>query len=271
MVSAAVVADERRQELGAFLKSRRARIQPADAGLPPGTRRRKPGLRREEVAQLADVGLTWYTWLEQGREITVSAQVLERLAHTLRLDNGERAHLFLLARQEVPLVPAPLDESVPDGLRALIDAMPDGPALILGRRWDVLAWNAASVPLFGDWQTRAREVGPCERNFVWHLFAHDEGRRLFADWRTAAQRLTAQFRADAGCLLGDPRLTYLLECLRGVSREFNDLWTRHDICGEPLARVTLLHPDHGPRDYESATLQIVTEPHRRVLTFSPAA
>ena len=263
--------NERRQELGDFLRSRRMRIQPDQVGLTAGKRRRTPGLRREELARLADVGLTWYTWLEQGRDITVSAQVLDRLSDALRLDNGERVHLHLLARQETPILLSPPDDSVPEGLRVLLDALPNSPALLLSRHWDVLAWNAASLPYFGDWQERAATVGACERNFIWHLFCSGRaGREVFADWSTTAQRFLAHFRADTGCLIGDAHLSELLGCVREASPEFREWWTRHDICGKALARVTLNQPEHGPREYHTATLQVCAEPHRRLLTFAPA-
>jgi transcriptional regulator with XRE-family HTH domain len=257
--------DERRRELGDFLRNRRARLTPTEMGLAAGSRRRTPGLRREEVAQLADIGLTWYTWLEQGREIGVSAQALERLSKALRLDTSERTHLFLLARQGAPVNAAPVDESVPDGLHLLLEHMQGCPAWVLGKHWDVLAWNAEAEHIFGDWTQREGR----DRNFVWYLFNNPEARRLFPEWEETSQRIMAQFRADTGALLGDPPLAELLDCLKTVSPEFASWWTRHDICGKLLARVRIVHPERGIQDYETATLHLGADPHRKIIAFAP--
>ncbi|OLB73693.1 MAG: hypothetical protein AUI14_25570 [Actinobacteria bacterium 13_2_20CM_2_71_6] len=137
----------RRTELAQFLRSRRARLRPDDVGLPPGLRRRTPGLRREEVAQLAGVGVTWYTWLEQGRPINASVQILDAIARTLRLDQAERAHLYRLA--EVPAVPDPAAcEILPPEIQPILDSMDLTPAVIYNGRYDILAWNAPYGALF---------------------------------------------------------------------------------------------------------------------------
>src|SRR5499426_1382309 len=164
----------RRAELAAFLRSRRERISPEQAGLPPGTRRRTPGLRREEVAQLAGVGVTWYTWLEQGRQINASAQVLNAVARTLLLDPAEREHLFRLA--DVPDAASAAGtggagcEQVPADVQQILDALVPLPASVLNERFDLLAWNAAYEVL---WPTVVgREPG--ERNVLWLNFLHAE-------------------------------------------------------------------------------------------------
>src|SRR5919109_552367 len=158
--------EHRLQELGDFLRTRRARLTPEDVGLPRGSRRRAPGLRRAEVAQLAGVSVDWYTWLEQGRPITVSTQVLESLVQALHLNANEREHLFFLAHQQPPPARAMELETVSPTLQHFLDHQGFSPAFVLGRRWDVVAWNEAARVVFGDYgQMTSRE-----RNAVWRLF-----------------------------------------------------------------------------------------------------
>ena len=165
-------AGTRRAELAAFLRSRRERISPEQAGLPPGLRRRTPGLRREEVAQLAGVGVTWYTWLEQGRPINASAQVLGAVAQTLKLDQAERQHLFRLA--DVPdaaadpaAVPCP---QVPPEVQAIMDGLVPMPACVLNERYDLLGWNEAYAALWPG----VTGAAPGERNILWLNFTHPD-------------------------------------------------------------------------------------------------
>ncbi|HEY3090560.1 MAG TPA: helix-turn-helix domain-containing protein, partial [Jatrophihabitantaceae bacterium] len=141
---------ERREELASFLRSRREGVRPQDVGLAPGARRRTPGLRREEVAQLAGVGTTWYTWLEQGRDVRASMEVLEAIAGALRLTPAERTHLVLLGRGEQPPPRRAPAERVSPTLRRLVENLGGNPAYILGRRWDYLAWNRAATVILGD-------------------------------------------------------------------------------------------------------------------------
>ncbi len=166
-----------RTELGEFLRSRREQVTPEEVGLPVGKRRRTPGLRREEVAALAGVGLTWYTWLEQGRDIRASADFLDRLARTLKLDAIERRHLFLLAHQRLPAEPGKTWCSVPPLVHRLMNDLPTRPAYVLNLRWDVLAWNHAAARLFGF-----SEHPPEQRNLLWLLFMDTATRALFDPW-----------------------------------------------------------------------------------------
>src|SRR5579871_2484710 len=176
------IDDGRRREFAAFLRSRRERLMPSDVGLPDGFRRRTPGLRREEVALIAGVGATWYTWLEQGRDVQPSEEVLNALAVALRLDPAERRHLFILADRpaQQPLATGP--ESVPRPLVRMLKRMTDQPAYVLGRRWDVLAWNKAAVAVFGDF---GRLEGDA-RNLIHLMFANESHRRLLLDWEQLA-------------------------------------------------------------------------------------
>jgi transcriptional regulator with XRE-family HTH domain len=175
------------------LRSRRERLTPADVGLPNGFRRRTPGLRREEVAMLADVGTTWYTWLEQGRDVRPSNELLSALAEALRLDPTERRHLFALYDQRVPERPPPGPERVDEPLRRMLDSLTGQPAFVLGRRWDVLAWNRAAEVVYGPY---GRLEGD-ERNMLHMVFADPDHRRLLVDWEAVARLSLAMFRRIA--------------------------------------------------------------------------
>lgn len=247
--------DARRQELAAFLRSRRERISPEQVDLPVYGRRRTPGLRREEVAQLAGVGTTWYTWLEQGRDINPSAQVLEAVSRTLMLDAREREHLFTLAG--LPLAPSAdaAGDAVPERLQLVLDALDPFPAVVMSARRDVLAYNRAYDRVIGP----IDGLGPDERNALWRLFTDDGFRERFVDWDNGAQRLVAQFRHDLAEHVGDPSWTGLVERLAAASPDFVRMWERHDIAeaenrtklidlpGTGLLRLDFTHLWLGPR------------------------
>lgn len=241
---------KRREELGDFLRTRRARLTPAEAGLPASNRRRTPGLRREEVAALAGIGVTWYTWLERGRDIRPSEQVLENIARALHLDGDERSHLYLLAQPE-RLPQRPEDEVVSPALQRVLDNQHLSPAFILGRRWDILAWNAAAAAVWGYDATT-----PEERNGIWRMFANPELRRLYVDWEAHAQLRLSQFRATAARYPGDPSFLELIEALKRVSPEFREWWPRHEVRGRPGGLRELNHPTAGRLDLELTTFQV---------------
>ena len=205
---------ERRKALAQFLQARRERLSPEAVGLPTSSRRRTPGLRREELALIAGIGLTWYTMLEQGRDIHVSQQILESLAQALQLSQVERAHLFSLAQQSIVPAPSMPREVVSPFLQRFLDQLEPGPAYITGRRWDLLAWNRAACEVLGDFQVLAE----AERNIVWFIFTDQEFRRRVGDWEGVAQRVLAQFRVSCGQGPGDPRFADLIERLT-VRRE----------------------------------------------------
>src|SRR5690242_11781324 len=215
---------ERRRELASFLRSRRERLSPAAVGLPANGRRRTPGLRREEVAQLAGTGVTWYTWLEQGRPISVSTQVLQAVARALRLDADEHAHLYTLAGAPPP-DPEPEPEPVALPLATMLAALDPYPALVFGPRWDILAWNRAEAALVGD----LGEVPVARRNLMWLLFTEPSWPTLLVDWEETTTRMIAQFRAAMASHVGEPAWTGLLEELRAASPRFRELWERHEV------------------------------------------
>jgi transcriptional regulator with XRE-family HTH domain len=255
----------RLQELGDFLRTRRARLAPEDVGLPRGGRRRAPGLRRAEVAQLAGVSADWYTWLEQGRPITVSMQVLEGVVRALHLNAQEREHLFFLAHKQPPPARATEPEIVSPTLQRFLDHQGLSPAFVVGRCWDVVAWNdAACVVLrdFGQMPTR-------ERNVVWHFFTSSAHRQLLVDWEGDARRLLAQFRATCGRYPGDPRLTELVQDLLRCSPEFRAWWPEHEVLGTPEGHKTLNHPHAGYLFFEHMTFQVFDAPELKVNVYTP--
>jgi transcriptional regulator with XRE-family HTH domain len=225
---------EQRRELGVFLRSRRERIQPAEVGFAPGGRRRTPGLRREEVALLAGVGVTWYTWLEQGRDINVSAQVLEAVANTLRLDRQERNHLFTLAGLQ--LGPARGECAVlPASLQKTLDAVSPYPALVLNARYDILAFNEAYCRVVLD----LREIPVEERNMLWVTFVSNEWRCSFVESESMKLHMVAGFRAAMADHVGEPAWQDLVARLLAGSKLFAELWERYEVAA-PSTRIKVL-------------------------------
>jgi len=262
-----VTRDEiRRQELSDFLRNRRGRIAPSDVGLPGTNRRRTPGLRREEVAQLAGVSATWYTWLEQRRPIGVSSGVLENLARVLRLDPAERMQLFQLALRQPVLDSPSKPETVSPLIRRLLDQTDPIPAFVLGRRWDVLAWNRAALAFFFDFE----QASANERNTLWLIFTNSTLRSLLVDWRSRSQDTLARFRADYGRHAGDAHFVQLVERLKSVSPEFAQWWPRHDILPMTEGRNAYDHPQVGRMMVENTMFSVVDNPELRLVVFLAA-
>jgi len=257
----------RRQELSDFLRTRRARISPAEVGLPPGPRRRTPGLRREEVAQLAGVSATWYTWLEQRRPIRASAGVLDNLARVLRLDPIERTQLFQLAQRQPALDTSPPREKVTPLLQRLVDRTPAFPVIIQGVRWDILAWNRAARAFFLDFEA----IPAAERNMVWLYFTDRAFRSLFVDWPNRARDVLARFRADYGRHAGELRFVQLVERLKAVSPEFAQWWPRHDVLPHSEGRKYYNHPAVGRLVGEHITLSVSDNPELKLVIIAPTA
>jgi transcriptional regulator with XRE-family HTH domain len=230
---------EQRRELGVFLRSRRERIRPDEVGFAPGGRRRTPGLRREEVALLAGVGVTWYTWLEQGRDINVSAQVLEAVASTLRLDRQERSHLFTLAGLQVG--PSRAECAVlPESVQKTLDAVSPYPALVLNARYDILAFNEAYCRVVLD----LRQVPVEQRNMLWATFVSNEWRCSFVESESMKVHMVAGFRAAMADHLGEPAWQDLVAQLLAGSKLFAQLWERYEVAA-PSTRIKLLENDRA--------------------------
>ncbi|MBO1335973.1 helix-turn-helix transcriptional regulator [Streptomyces sp. VRA16 Mangrove soil] len=250
-------AVERRSELRQFLRSRRARLQPADVGLVSYGPRRVPGLRREELAQLAGVSVEYYVRLEQGRNPHVSDGVLDAVGRALRLDAAEQDHLRSLARpdrarptaaaREVPR-PGP----VRPALQRLLDGQP-GPAYVTGPRTDVVAWNAQAAAVFGDFG----ELPPQQRNFAYLTFLDETYRALFADsWQAKAESTVAFLRVGVGRHPDDADLASLLGLLTMKSPEFAALWARQDVRDKSAGRYLLRHAVVGPLDLDFEILHL---------------
>jgi transcriptional regulator with XRE-family HTH domain len=256
----------RREELADFLKARRAALQPVDVGLAGGGRRRTPGLRREEVAAIAGVGTTWYTWLEQGRDVRASLDVLEALARALKLTTAERAHLITLGRGEQAPPPPPEREYVSPTVRRLIENLDPSPAYLLGRRWDYLAWNRSCSVVFGD----LSEVPTGKRNQIWLTFMDPARRELMGpEWERGARRLVARFRADYASHVGDPQFDKLVDSLLEHSPEFRTWWRRHEVASSGEGRKEILHPVAGKLIFEHAMFRHGGNPEHRLLLYSP--
>lgn len=254
-----------RRAFGDFLRSRRERLTPAQAGLPAGFRRRTPGLRREEVALLAGVGTTWYTWLEQGRDVRPSPQVLSALGDALRLDRVEQRHLFALANRPPPEFRAAGPEEIDEPLRRMLASLDRQPAYVLGRRWDVLAWNPAAEALFGDYGRLNGDT----RNIMYLVFADAQHRRLLADWDQLAPAVLAMFRADCARYAGDLDFERLVATLMTVSREFRLWWPKHEILPPLAGRKRIDHAAAGRMVFEYSSFALTDRPDMKLIVYTP--
>ncbi|MDC9818302.1 helix-turn-helix transcriptional regulator [Pectobacterium polonicum] len=251
-----------RHDLAAFLRARRERVSPTDVGLPSGGRRRTPGLRREEVAALAGVGLTWYTWLEQGRDIGVSAAFLDNLARVLKLDAAERRHLFLLAHERPPAEPGKTWCVVPPLVRRLMHDLAPHPAYILNLRWDVLAFNEPANQLFGF------DAHPSERrNLLWLLFTDPLLHERFIGWEQQAPQMLSSFRRDFARATQEADIHDLVDELEQVSPDFKTWWRQHEVHA-PCSGVRQLIIDGKTEAFEHTSLIIDEDRHLRLVVYA---
>jgi transcriptional regulator with XRE-family HTH domain len=247
----------RREELKEFLRARREALRPGDLGLLAGRRRRTPGLRREEVAAAADVGVTWYTWLEQGRAIKVSRDALQRIGCALRLTASDEAYLLTLAGVAPAPADAPQDYCVEAHLRTVMDALRTVPALVLGPYIDVRAFNALADAIF---DLRPRD-GPFENNHAWRLFLDPKRRALYAlGWEEVALRTVGVLRARHARYFGDPKFDALLGALRANSPEFVRFWNGGRTAALENIETTLCHPRFRHLKVGVVRLLLPTEP-----------
>lgn len=251
--------------LGEFIRLHRNRLSPEAAGLPPGGRRRTPGLRREELAALCGVSTTWITWLEQGRQVSPSAKTLERLAQALQLTPAERAYLFELAQRGDPQQPPAAPHAVAEVLRSVHHI--DCPAYVLDPRWDIAAGNAQARELFLDWAAPGAAGAP--PNLLRFLFLNPDARRLIADWPQRAKRLVAEFRADCGRRLLTAPVRELIDGLRADSVEFADLWQLNDVQEREGGQRDFHHPRLGPLRFAQLTLRAAVHPEYKLVMLLP--
>jgi transcriptional regulator with XRE-family HTH domain len=258
-------ADQRR-EFGAFLSSRRARLQPHEYGLPAG-RRRTPGLRREEVAVLAGVSVSWYTWLEQGRDIQPSPDALRRIAQVLKLDAVEAAHLFALSAVEALAPPPVAGNDVSEGLELLVRAIDPVPAYVRNARLDILAWNPAIADLFVDYGA----LPPHERNTLRLLFLYAPYRTRILDWEQMARGMISAFRANRALAPDKAPFDRLVDELCNLSDEFRLWWQDTEVTGFDEGRKRLRHPTGGVLEFTYVALTPQGRPDLSLVTYLPRA
>ncbi|MGY5368553.1 helix-turn-helix transcriptional regulator [Enterobacter oligotrophicus] len=259
------MTDEKHNAPGEFLKACRLRLDPASFGFLTG-RRRTPGLRREEVAQLANISPTWYTWLEQGRGGAPSKEVLNRIASGLRLTAPEREHLFILAFGHPPENHFRGPDSITPRLQRVLDAMPDSPAIIKNVAWDVIAWNRAAAVVLTDYGALPRE----KRNILRLMFSDSRARSIQKEWESVASVVVNAFRADVARAGKYHNTEQLIEELSLASPEFAALWSRNDVAGHAEGVKHLRHPQLDDIALEFSTFIIEGRPDLTMMVFNPA-
>lgn len=257
-------------KLGEFIRAHRERIKPQDAGLPgayTSGRRRTPGLRREELAQLCAVSPTWLTWLEQGRPVSASGKMLARLADVLQLTAAERGYLFRLAAKLDPAI-APADAAPAEELAAIVEAIA-APAYILNRQWDAPASNRAARQLFAGWLDQKPAAGKPAPNLLRFMFMAPAAQQLIVDWRDRAARLVAEFRADCGKHADQPPLADLIDELERASPLFQQLWHAQHVLAREGGLRRFRHPAKGDLQYRQVTLHLATQRDMKLVMLLP--
>jgi transcriptional regulator with XRE-family HTH domain len=258
----------RRTELAAFLRARRARLTPDDVGLPDGSasgRRRAPGLRREEVAQLSGVGVTWYTWLEQGRDISASVQVIDALARALLLTGDQHRHLRELAGLPPPEAPVLAGDMLPR-LQLLADAQAPSPASVYDEHFDYLTWNQPYARVRHDPGT----LPAGRRNMLWMMFTDPDNRARMVRWESAARAVLSQFRMAAARHPGDLRFAELTQALTEASPQFREWWADYPVRYFRPAAIAVNHPVAGLIRLEMFQLRLLDQPRLVMVTQVPA-
>jgi transcriptional regulator with XRE-family HTH domain len=254
--------------LGAFLRALRDRLQPQTFDLAVGVRRRAPGLRREEAAQLCGISPTWYAWIEQGRTCAISVATLQGIASGLRLSPVERAYLFELAQRADP-APEPEAASDPQLLQLLVHAVAT-PAYILDRHWNALAWNAAAADLFSDW-LGSQDAAVADRNLLRYVFLHPRASQLIVDWDHRARRLVAEYRADSAAWPSDAGNQALVKELSDGNAAFAAAWHAQQVLAREGGARSFLHPQRGRCDYLQFTLRVAQYAELKLVILAAAA
>jgi transcriptional regulator with XRE-family HTH domain len=253
-------------KLGEFIRSHRERIKPNEVSLPAGGRRRTPGLRREELAQLCSVSTTWLTWLEQGRPVSASGKTLGKIADVMRLTTAERAYLFQLAERLDPITEAGTKESDED-FATIVGAIKT-PAYILNRQWDAIAWNRPARDLFVGWLS-GKPAANETPNLLRFMFLRASARTLVFEWPQRADRLVAEFRADCGKYSDQPPLKNLVDELASASPEFRRLWETQHVVNREGGERRFLHPQKGELVFEQITLHPTTRRDLKLVVLLP--
>ena len=252
--------------LGTYLKDRRAKLDPAAFGLSP-ERRRTPGLRREEVAQRANISPTWYTWLEQGRGGAPSADVLDRIARALMLTDVEREHLFLLGLGRPPEVRYRKNEGITPRLQRVLDALDPSPALIRTAIWDIVAWNRAATVMLTDYGS----LPPEQRNVLRFIFLDPRVRAAQHDWESVARFVVGAFRVDAARAGAASEVEPLVDELCRLSPEFKAMWRDNDVRSHGEGVKHIRHPVLGPIAFEYSAFAVDGRPDLSMVVYNPAA
>lgn len=258
--------DTKRKELAEFLQALRQRGTPEEFGFPYGARRRTQGLRREEVAQLAGISATWYTWIEQGRDVNVSAEAIDRIATALKLSKSERTYLFDMADRRDPQAHMLEADTAPDTLVAMLNSI-QIPAYIMGRTWDILAWNEPASELFIDWLDNATKDS--RPNLLRFVFQNPSAKQFVVDWEMRARRLVAEFRADCRSRLEEPELKRLVNELSQAGAEFDRFWKQHDVLERQGGQRQFNHPTQGLISYSQVTLRPVEQEQLKLVLLQP--
>jgi transcriptional regulator with XRE-family HTH domain len=251
--------------LGTYLKDRRAKLDPTAFGFPL-KRRRTPGLRREEVAQRANVSATWYTWLEQGRGGAPSADVLDRIARAMMLTDVEREHLFLLGLGRPPEVRYHAPEGISPRLQRVLDTLEYSPAFIRTATWDVIAWNRAAAAVLTDYSTLPNG----QRNVLRMMFRDSRVRAAQPNWQSVARYVVASFRADVARAGAARHVQSLVDELCGTSPEFAAMWRDNDVQGHGDGVKVLHHPTAGPLSMEFSAFAVDGRPDLNMVIYNPA-
>lgn len=251
----------RRKNIGDFLRSARARVSPSEHGFPSGLRRRTPGLRREELAMLCGISTTWYTWIEQGRPVNVSAEVWARLADALLLQRAERHYLFSLAECADPQAADYFVQALPDGLDACVNNI-NCPAYILDRSWNILAFNQALLDLFGDWLNHK------PANLLRFIFLDPQARDLVVDWPKRASRVVAEFRADVAAFTGDAEIQDLVSDLQLADVQFADWWTSQSVVDREGGLREFYRAGVGVLSFRQFTFRLAMRPDCKLVMLS---
>lgn len=257
-------SSEQRRAFGDFVRAHRESVTPAALGLPQGQRRRTPGLRREELAQLCGLSATWFTWIEQGRDVSVSPSALGRLANALRLKRAERSYLFDLAGKRDPDQDKPDTEKVSAALLSCVEGF-GSPAYLLDRYWNARAWNAHAERLFVGWLD-----APGDRNLLRFTFLHPTAPTFICDWQSRARRIAAEFRAASGAHFDDPAFRALIAGLRQESETFARFWDEHGVVGREGGERTFDHPVDGFLRFEQVTFNLASQPDLKLTVLIPA-
>jgi transcriptional regulator with XRE-family HTH domain len=251
--------------LGSYLKDRRARLDPKSFGF-SSSRRRTPGLRREEVAQRANVSATWYTWLEQGRGGAPSSEVLDRIARALVLSAVEREHLFLLAQGRPPEIRYQAAEGVTPRLQRVLDAFESSPAIVKNVAWDIVGWNKAALAVLTDY----RMIPPAQRNVLRFMFLDARVRAAQADWESVARGMLATFRTDVARVGAAETVKPLIDELSRLSPDFARLWRENDVRSHGEGTKLLRHPVAGMLGLEYSVFAVDGQPDLGLIVYNPA-